>query len=207
MFLVTNPVTTVRSSGTIVSATVSLGYDAPRSAVEARLLEAAHRAELSDGFVHILELGDFAVTYRIAGMLNEVKQLVSARSRLRAAMLDALHEARIEIVSPSFMNTRALSRTEPVIPRASRPSEGSTASSAPSPEDLVFDKAEEAESLEAIQVQHSELIARIEAAKAAAADAPEGRAREAAERELESLNRERERLEAVIVARKARSDD
>ncbi|HSN56415.1 MAG TPA: mechanosensitive ion channel domain-containing protein [Candidatus Sulfomarinibacteraceae bacterium] len=34
LFLISNPMTTVRSSGTIVSATVSLGYDIPRKRIE-----------------------------------------------------------------------------------------------------------------------------------------------------------------------------
>jgi len=41
LYLVRNPVTTVRNSGTIVSATVSLGYDVPRARIAELLLEAA----------------------------------------------------------------------------------------------------------------------------------------------------------------------
>ncbi len=51
LYLVTTPVTVVRSSGTIVSATVSLGYDVPRSRIEALLKQAAERAELVEPFV------------------------------------------------------------------------------------------------------------------------------------------------------------
>ena len=48
LFLVTNPVTTLRSSGTIVSTTISLGYDVPRKKVSELLLEAATQAELEE---------------------------------------------------------------------------------------------------------------------------------------------------------------
>jgi small-conductance mechanosensitive channel len=51
LYLVTNPVTTLRSSGTVVSATVSLGYDVPRGRIEELLLEAARdqlEAELEE---------------------------------------------------------------------------------------------------------------------------------------------------------------
>ena len=102
LYLTTHPVTTTRSSGTIVSATVSLGYDVSRTKIEELLLVAAGNTGLQDPFVQILDLGDFSVTYRISGLLTNVKRLLSARTRLRAAMLTALHEAGVEIVSPTF---------------------------------------------------------------------------------------------------------
>ena len=75
LFLVSNPVTTLRSSGTVISATVTLGYDLPRRKVRETLLDAAKKAGLSDTFVQILELGDFSVEYRVAGILKEVEAL------------------------------------------------------------------------------------------------------------------------------------
>ncbi len=153
LYLVTNPLTTVRSTGTIVSATVSLGYDVPRVAIEEHLLIAAKRTQLSDPFVQVLDLGDYSVTYRVAGFSSEVKQLLTLRSQLRASMMDGLHSAGIEIVSPSFMNQRAVGNS--VIPEASR-------GAAPqSPERSVFDKAEAAETYEFVVTQHGELAAEI----------------------------------------------
>ena len=108
LYLVTHPVRVVRPSGTILSATVSLGYDVPREKIEGLLIEAGDAAGLKDPFVEVRELGDFSVTYRVAGLLTEVKALVSSRSRLRARVLDALHRGGIEIVSPTFMNQRQL---------------------------------------------------------------------------------------------------
>ena len=90
-FLVSHPLKIVRESGTIVSATVSLGYDVPRRRVDELLCQAVADAELLDGFTQILELGDYSITYRVAGFLPEPKTLISARSRLRACMIDALH--------------------------------------------------------------------------------------------------------------------
>jgi small-conductance mechanosensitive channel len=116
LYLISNPMKVVRSSGTIVSAHVSLGYDVPRAQIEGLLLEAAQTAGLAEPFVQIFELGDFSVTYRAAGLLQEVKELLPARSRLRAAMLDTLHRSGIEIVSPSFMNQRALPPEKVFIP-------------------------------------------------------------------------------------------
>jgi len=106
MFLATNPVKVMRSSGTFVEGTVSLGYDVHRAKVEKALIEAAKATKLKDPFVRIVELGDFSIIYKIYGLLEDVKTVLSARSRLNAHVLDKLHEAKIEIVSPGFVNQR-----------------------------------------------------------------------------------------------------
>jgi small conductance mechanosensitive channel len=116
LFLVTNPMTVVRSSGAIVSATVSLGYDIAHSIVERVLAQAVDRAELAEPFVQILDLGNYSVNYRVGGFLSDVKTLLTARSRLRASILDTLHENNVEIVSPTFMNQRALPAGRVFIP-------------------------------------------------------------------------------------------
>ena len=128
LYLVSKPVTVVRASGTIVSTTVSLGYDESHVKVEAALQEAALAAGLEEPFVYILELGDYSITYRIAGFLPEVKRLLSARSRLRTCVVDALHAADVEIVSPMFMNQRQLSQTA-VVPASKVVSATAAASS------------------------------------------------------------------------------
>jgi len=153
--LVTSPVTVVHATGTIVSATVSLGYDVERHEVEPLLLAAAKAAALGEAFVQILELGDFAITYRIAGFLAEVKYLLTARSRLRGKMIDSLHAAGIEIVSPTFMNQRPITH-EVVAARPRVPSAGGKGSKAP--EDVMFDKAEEAQTREQIVLRLEELM-------------------------------------------------
>ncbi|MCA9450059.1 MAG: mechanosensitive ion channel family protein, partial [Candidatus Omnitrophica bacterium] len=53
LYLVTNPTSVIRSSGTIVSATVSLGYDVPRMDIESCLLEAAQQTGLEEPFVQV----------------------------------------------------------------------------------------------------------------------------------------------------------
>jgi hypothetical protein len=115
---VTNPVKVVRASGTVLSANVTIGYDVPRRKVEALLLEAAQRAGLEEPFVQVVELGNFSVEYRAAGMLTEVRRIVSSRSVLRMHMLDALHEGGVEIVSPTFMYLRTQARDSEVRPDA-----------------------------------------------------------------------------------------
>ena len=105
-FLASHPVTTLRTSGTVVSTTVGLGYDVPRHEVEIVLMAAAEEVGLEQAFVQIVELGDFAVVYRCAGLLTDVMRLITVRSNLNAAVLDGRHAADIEIVSPTFMNQR-----------------------------------------------------------------------------------------------------
>jgi hypothetical protein len=106
--MVTYPVKVVRSTGTILSADVSLGYDVPRQQISKLLCLASEDAGLDGGVMHVKNLGDFSVDYRISGRLKDVSSLLSVRSNLHAAVLDRLHSENIEIVSPTFMNTRSI---------------------------------------------------------------------------------------------------
>ena len=158
VFLVTHPVTTIRTSGTVLSTTVSLGYDVPRHDIEKTLLAAAEKAGLEQGFVQITALGDFAVSYRCAGLLTDVKRLITVRSQLNGAVLDACHEAGIEIVSPTFMNQRQVGDTR-FIPRREPKAVAiePEADAENLPEDMLFDKAEQAESRETLLATLAEL--------------------------------------------------
>ena len=150
LFMVTQPLHVVRSSGTIIHAELSLGYDVHHEQVRDVLLAAASRAGLKDAFVQIRKLGDFSINYRIAGLLEDVQSLISAGSDLRRAVLDALHAADIEIVSPNFMNTRALTEDQRFVPQVSgpRPSGKTVETRA---EQVAFDVAEEAASVEELR--------------------------------------------------------
>ena len=143
-YLLNHPIQVVRSSGTIVSVALSLGYDVHHKTVEARLLEAAKMAGLEEPFVQITELGDFSVVYRVSGLLTEVKSLLSSKSKLHECLLDALHDADIEIVSPNFMNTRNVTeQTSFIAPSLKKKAKKSNQQKLP--EDVVFDKAEAAQ--------------------------------------------------------------
>ena len=141
-FLITHPVSVIRSSGTIVSANLSLGYDVHHSRISEHLKEAAITAGLEEPFVHVTELGNFAVSYRINGLLKDVKSLLTAKSHLHCCVLDALHSVGIEIVSPNFMNQRPMKDGVLVIPNRMR---AKLAEEVVAAEKIVFDKAEEAE--------------------------------------------------------------
>ncbi len=206
LFVVTNPVKVVHAEGTIVSASLSLGYDVPRHAVEPLLLEATGEAGLQDGFVQIIELGDFSISYRAAGMLPEPTQLLSARSRLRALILDHLHAAGIEIVSPNFMNTRAFDPDRQFIPPVPRKTEPEAENGAPAPENLVFDKAEEAASTEQLRGQVDELAKEIRDLEKVIRDAQKGHEREQLEAQLKKMHRRHERYAQVLQARDAAAE-
>lgn len=166
LYLVSNPVKVVRYSGTIVSATVALGYDLHHQQVRALLLEAAGAAGLDEPYVQILDLGDYSVTYLIAGMLTEVKQLLAARSNLRSQVLDKLHGSGIEIASPALMIQRRLETGGRILPPDTvAVSEPTTAAADQVPQELIFDKAEEAERLEQLRITHDQLVAEIEELK------------------------------------------
>ena len=152
LYLISNPLTVVRSSGTIISATLSLGYDVAHGQVEPLLLESARQSGLEDPFVRIMELGNFAVTYRISGFLGDVKQLLTARSGLNAKVLDMLHSKGIEIMSPNIMTQRQLAPGSRILPATGAPpATASPAAEEVAPEEIIFDKAEKAERIEKLQ--------------------------------------------------------
>jgi len=148
LYLVSNPVKVVRSSGTIVSANVSLGYDTSQSRVEGLLKEAARRIGLGEPFVQIVDLGDFTVNYRVAGFLEDVKGLVTARSNLRVEVLNTLHNADIEVMSPSVMMQRPIPAGERIMPRREISSRINVDVGQSLLEEIIFDIAEEAEAVE-----------------------------------------------------------
>ena len=156
--LINNPITTVRSSGTFISVTLSLGYDVHHGRISTLLKQAATEIDLQDPFVHVLELGNFAVTYKVSGLLIDVKNLLTMRSKLHCQILDTLHENDIEIMSPSFMNQRKVSDELPVLVKASHKIKEQEQTVA---EDIVFDKAEEAQQAEEVKHELNERLAKL----------------------------------------------
>lgn len=158
MYLATNPVRVTRSSGTFITAEVSLGYDVNRKLIKNALIDAAKDSGLEDPFIQVTSLGDFSVVYKVSGLLKEVKTVISARSKLYESMLDKLHDANIEIVSPNFMNQRQIGDTV-FIPKKTRAKE--TAEASENPEALIFDKADIAETIEKRQQYLAETQAKV----------------------------------------------
>ncbi len=189
-YLLANPVTVILSSGTLISAEVSLGYDVHHARVRALLLQAAQAADLSEPFVQVMELADHAVVHRVNGLLTEVKSLITARSNLNRAVLDALHGDGIEIVSPTFMNQRQLPPDGHIIPAAPK-SGPAPAVGTVQPEDVMFDKAEAAS--QRAQTRRA-LKAELRGLEAALKEA-EGEARDAMDGQITALREQLAQLE------------
>lgn len=97
--------------GIIVHTKVTIGYDEPHEKIEALLLEAADK---TDGirkhpkpFVRITTLDDFYVEYEINGNTERAKSLSAVYSNLHQNILDTLHGAGVEIMSPHIEAQRS----------------------------------------------------------------------------------------------------
>ncbi len=191
LYLMTNPVTVVRSSGTIISAELSLGYDVEHNKVEELLKQAALEVKLKDPFVQIKELGNFSISYRIAGFLSDVKLLLSVKSDLREHIIDVLHANGIEIVSPTFMNQRQMPYDAKVVPETTYSKKVETKTDKEeAPENIMFDKAEEAEKIEKTHDRYERLQKELEELKKAKKSADK--------KENEKLDEKISRIEAYL---------
>jgi small-conductance mechanosensitive channel len=202
LYLITHPVRVMRTSGTLLYVELSLGYDVSRRVIEKLLLEAANATGLESPFVQIRELGDFSVTYRISGLLTDVNRLLDKRRELRARTMDALHGANIEIVSPNFMNTRSVDSNKTFIPEEAPIAEQEEDTQ--STDALVFDKAEEAESVSRLHEKLAEAQARLKTCRELAGGDSDKPATQAAAAEIEGLEKKIERLTALIDRKEAK---
>lgn len=151
LYLATHPIKVIHKSGTVVSSALSLGYDLQRQQIEALLLAAATAVELEEPYVHVDHLGDHAVTYKVSGFLVDVSKLLTTKSNLRKSILDTLHGAGVEIVSPNYINQRQFSQWQKALPPAARPELCAGDEPVVTAEDIVFDKAESAANLRALR--------------------------------------------------------
>lgn len=147
MLLIADSFQVTLRSGAVIHCEVSLGYDVSHSLVEPLLFEAAEQAGFSDAAVLIKELGDYSVLYRVVAKLEDVKQVLTAPSRLRARVLDVLHEQGIEIASPTLMNSRVFDRRDQYLPDNFYSLKDEQAFSDTVLESLAFDVAEVADNL------------------------------------------------------------
>ena len=113
-------------------------------------------------------------------------------------------EIQIEIVSPTFMNQRVFDPKSAFIPDAARavtePAEAGI------PEQVVFDKADEAESLEKLRATLGEVKGQIAELKAERKKAEDDAARGDLDRRVERLGRRQEALEQHIKSREERDE-
>ena len=183
-YLVNNPVSVIRSSGTLITANISIGYDVHHTSVTEALTKAVFEAGLEEGYVQVSEPGDFSVSYRVAGLLKEVKSVLTARSNLHKAILDTLHNSDIEIMSPNFIAQRPTEATQKFIAKVPTNVPSKTRASVEdddAQEAIAFDKAE-------LAAQHEESLrdakAKVESVRQQISEA-KGADKTALEKELE----------------------
>jgi small-conductance mechanosensitive channel len=93
--------------GTIISSTVSIGYDGPWRQVHALLLLAADRTsnvrKQPKPYVLQRQLSDFYVAYTLIAHIENEKLRIETLSNLNASIQDAFNESGVQIMSPHFM--------------------------------------------------------------------------------------------------------
>lgn len=183
LHVASNPVKIIRKSKSVISTSVSLGYDVSRTKIEQALMKAAKQAELNDAYVFIEKLGDFSVSYKVHGFLEDSSAYFSAFSKLNGAVLDSLHEAGIEIVSPTFMNQRQVGDSSFIPEKATEPEKKPNEAS---PEELIFDEAMKSEALEERKKAVEKLEDQLEKLKKSDSKVSEDR-----------INRVKERMELL----------
>jgi small-conductance mechanosensitive channel len=195
LWLISRPYTVIQSARTVVSATVSLGYEVHNARAQELLQQAATEADLEDPFVRIVELGDYSITYRACGYLTDVKRLLHARSRLRQSILDVLHGAGVEIVSPSWVAQRRYESAHQEIPApvivTAAPEDADSGAQA-------FDIAEQAGEAEELRAEYTELGAEISELETALESARTDDERAVIERRLASRSRRRDEIQATL---------
>ncbi|NBK22363.1 MAG: mechanosensitive ion channel family protein [Spirochaetia bacterium] len=164
LLLVQNEVKVTRRDGTFINLAVSLGYSLDHIEVEDALKEAALSCKLEDPFVFIEKFLDHAIRYRLYGLLEESIERLSKTSELHKAVLKTLHEKGMEIASPNLFDRREFAKDEQYIPKASKQSK-TPSKKEPDVEEKVFDKADEAQSLEDLRQEHEKLKKKLETLK------------------------------------------
>ncbi len=199
LYIASNPVKLTRKTNTVVSTTVSLGYDISRHKIEEALKEAASGANLKDPYVYIMELGDYSVAYKIHGFLEDSSMFFSTVSLLNGKVMDVLHEKGIEIVSPSFMNQRRVDKTT-FIPKKQVKKEPEKPDK--SPEELIFDEAIEAEEIEKKKDYLTKLENKKEELKEKLKDAKNDKETEQLKSSIERIEKLMEKIENIIEEQK-----
>lgn len=197
LYIANNPLKIIRESGTIISTTVSLGYDLNRNKVEKLLLEAAAECELTEPYVYITGLGDFSVSYKINGLLTDITKYLTSTSKLNACVMDKLHSSDIEIVSPGFMNQRQVNDIKFI---SASIKEAKPEVTEKLPEEVIFDKAIKAEKLDDKIKSLEEIENEIRELEKSSKDPNH-------KRKIEKLKELKDKLNTHIKAEKDKLDD
>ena len=99
------------SSGSLLSTSVTIGYDAPWRKVYDLLLGAAERTggirKSPAPFVLQTSLSDFYVEYELSVSLEDAEAFATVRSALHEAIQDAFNEEGVQIMSPHYLGDPA----------------------------------------------------------------------------------------------------
>lgn len=201
MLLAGRCVEVTRRGGSFINATVSIGYDVSHAEVEQALNKAAESCGLTEPFVFIEKLGDYAVTYRIHGLLEETSERLSRTSALMAAVLDVLHAEGIEIMSPQITDRREYPSEHRFMPEV-KPEKPEKKNKKSEPiEELAFDRAEEAESIEQLHAEEEKI--RIKLQKLG----EDSDQKDAVKKKKEALNDRLKKLEEEVSRREEKKEE
>jgi len=96
--------------GIIVHSKITIGYDQQWQSIRDLLLEAADKTEglkkHPKPFVNVTALDDSYVEYEINAYTDRHKSLPAVYTSLHANILDTMHRAGVEIMSPTIFATR-----------------------------------------------------------------------------------------------------
>jgi hypothetical protein len=188
-----------RQAGTFVNASVSIGYDEPHGNVEAALKRAAEKCDLTEVFVIVEELMDHAIGYRVYGLLKDSSQLVTKASQLNKSILATLHQEGMEIASPGLVNQRRYEQQSRFAPKVTKP-EVKVAAEADI-EDIAFDRAEQAESIEKLYAEQEKLHQTLRAIGDESEQEAAMETKEQVEQHESALRKRIEEIESEIKAR------
>ncbi len=163
LLLVQNKVKITRRDGTFINIAVSIGFSTDYTIVEEALKEAAISCSLTDPFVFIEAFLDNAICYRLYGLLNQPNERLSKSSELHKAVLHTMSVKGIEIASPSLIDRREFNKEEQYIPILQK--KNAIKSDDLVIEEKVFDKAEEAQSIEDLKQKKITLGKKVEKIK------------------------------------------
>ncbi|WP_422477297.1 mechanosensitive ion channel domain-containing protein [Pleomorphochaeta sp. DL1XJH-081] len=202
LLLVNKAVKVTRRGGTFINIGVSIGYDVPHGSVEEALKKAAQTVGLKDPFVFVEKLLDHAVQYRVYGLLEEFTERLSKTSDLHKTVLDTLHAQEIEIASPSVMDRREFPSEHRYIPKhietAKMDAKESTAI-----EEMAFDKAEEAESIEQLRKEEQKLVKKLEELDEQEADGD----KEKIKQKRDQFQQKIERIQEEVASREEKKEE
>jgi len=101
--------------GLIVTVRIGIGYDVPWRRVHELLRDAAQKTHAivpaPSPTVWELSLDDYAVTYELRAVTDELTRLGAIRAELHRSVLDAFNQAGVEIMTPSVYSLRDGSAT------------------------------------------------------------------------------------------------